>query len=137
MNYSEANERLVGRCARGRKLENSTYLEKRDFDSTIAVRLHSTDIITFYKDGRIDVNTGDWNTVTTRDRLRRYLPGPWSVCSHRGACVLYRHGAAFEEGWLTKPRFGRTAKSVHRERSKIILRPCAGKTTNGGGCSRG
>lgn len=98
MNYKEAEEKLVGRWARGRKLERNTYLERRDFFS-IAIRLHGTDVLTFHEDGSIEVNTGGWNTVTTRDRINRYLPKPWHVYGERGATILsnYRWHAAGRE----------------------------------------
>jgi hypothetical protein len=90
MNYREANTRLQGRCYSSRKLENNTYLRRRDWGSTkaIAVQLHSTDVITFYEDGRIEVNTGGWDTVTTRDRINSYLDKPWHVYGERGATIL-------------------------------------------------
>ena len=81
MNYQEARETLLrgrGRNTSRRKLENNTYLERRDID-TIALRLHDTDIITFIADGRIEVRNGGYPTVTTHDRLNKYLPRPYRV----------------------------------------------------------
>ena len=91
MTYQEADALLQGRCRERRKLENNTYLERKTYprDAT-AVRLHRTDVLTFYQDGRIEIDTGGWNTVTTRDRMNRYLPNPWRVGSERGTLVLYR-----------------------------------------------
>jgi len=89
MTFPQADTLLQGRCRERRKLENNTYLERRDSDA-IAVRLHRTDVLTFYRDGGIGIDTGGWNTVTTRDRMNRYLPNPWRVGSERGTLVLYR-----------------------------------------------
>jgi len=90
VNYTEANEKLQGRCYSSRKLENHTYLKRRDWGRTkaIAVRLHATDVITFHEDGRIEVSTGGWDTVTTRDRINSYLPKPWHAYGERGATIL-------------------------------------------------
>lgn len=89
MNYREADSQLQGRCYQSRKLVNNTYLRRRDWGRTaIAVRLHATDIITFCEDGKIEVSTGGWDTVTTRDRINRYLEKPWHVYGERGATVL-------------------------------------------------
>lgn len=71
--YEWASEQLTGRCKDRRKLCNNTYLLRRDKD-TIAVRLHETDIVTFFADGDIDIYTGGWNTVTTKDRINGYSP---------------------------------------------------------------
>jgi hypothetical protein len=90
MNYQEADAKLQGRCYQSRKLENNTYLKRRNWGSTkaIAVRLHTTDVITFFEDGRIEVSTGGWDTVTTRDRISSYLPKPWTVYGERNATIL-------------------------------------------------
>ena len=90
MNYQEADQKLRGRCYSTRKLANNTYLKRRDWGSTkaIAVQLHSTDIITFHEDGKVEVNTGGWDTITTRDRINRYLNKPWHVFGERGATIL-------------------------------------------------
>jgi hypothetical protein len=82
MNYHEADAKLTGRNRQSRKLENNTYLERCSSylrDKGIAVRLHSTNIITFYPDGRIDVCNGGYPTITTHDRLTTYLPRPYRV----------------------------------------------------------
>jgi hypothetical protein len=52
----------------GRKIGNNTTLIRHDND-TISARLHYTDIVTYHRDGRIIVNTGGYNTNTTRHRL--------------------------------------------------------------------
>src|SRR2546422_4829254 len=90
MNYPEADAKLQGCCYQSRKLENNTYLKRRDWGRTkaIAVQLHATDVITFFEDGQIEVNTGGWDTVTTRDRISRYLPKPWTVYGERNATIL-------------------------------------------------
>ena len=89
MNYQQAAEQLVGRCRDRRKIANNTYLVRRDSDE-IAVRLHATDVLTFFADGRIRVNTGGYHTVTTVDRINAFLPGPWRVSRHRGLTLLYK-----------------------------------------------
>lgn len=89
MNYQEADAKLQRRCYQSRKLANNTYLKRRTWGKTaIAVQLHSTDVITFYEDGRIEVSTGGWNTVTTRGRINDYLDKPWHVYGERGATIL-------------------------------------------------
>lgn len=95
MDYREADSLLQGRCKQSRKIANNTYLRRDDWyhggDNSIAVRLHRTDIITFYPNEKIEVGTGGWDTVTTRDRINRYLPSPWHVRGERGRTVLSNH----------------------------------------------
>jgi hypothetical protein len=57
---------------RGKPLENNTRLHKRGED--YAVRLYSTDVVTYHPDGSVTVRTGGWETVTTADRIGRYSP---------------------------------------------------------------
>src|SRR5207249_5341140 len=78
--YFAAQTRLGRRDERG--IANNTRLVRRAADR-LAVRLHRTDVVTFYADGRITLSTGGWETVTTRDRINRCLDG-WSVGTERG-----------------------------------------------------
>ena len=54
------------------------------------IQLHMTPILRFKPDGRIVIDTGGYNTTTTRSRLRVYLPENWYVYTERG--VLYLSG---------------------------------------------
>lgn len=90
--YEDFNSRLTGRCKDRRKLQNNTYLERYYDPDRIAVCLHSTDVLTFFPDGAIELDTGGWSTITTQDRMNTYLPDPWSVGRVSGTMVLYRHG---------------------------------------------
>jgi hypothetical protein len=89
MTYLELDKQLQGRCRESRKLQNNTYVRRR-YSGQIAIQLHATDILTFHSDGQIDVNTGGWDTVTTRSRMNDYIPGPWRVGGHRGSTLLYK-----------------------------------------------
>lgn len=80
MDYREANILLQGRCRERRKIANNTWLE-RDEDGTLAVRLHNTRVLIFHKRGDVTVQSGGWNTVTTKNRINRYLPSPYRAFS--------------------------------------------------------
>lgn len=81
--YDVAVRFLDGRETR--KLGNNTYVEVPDYaDDIIGVRLHATVIVTYHRDGRIILNTGGWNTPTTRDRLNQLTPLGVSVSGSRG-----------------------------------------------------
>lgn len=101
--YSEADA-LLGKRA-SKKLENNTYLVRSGPD-TISVRLHNTHIITFDRNGgRVHLSTGGWNTVTTRDRLNRYMPAwahLYSESEFLVLCIAPR-GKAFD--WRTAKRY--------------------------------
>jgi hypothetical protein len=43
-------------------------------DGTIVWRLHRTDVVTKHPDGTFTLNTGGWETVTTKDRINNYSP---------------------------------------------------------------
>lgn len=69
---------LVGRNFESKKVGNNTYAIRRDQNS-IAIRLHNTDILTFSANGSIKLNTGGWETVTTKSRMNEFLPEGYSV----------------------------------------------------------
>ena len=85
MNYATAIEKLTGRCQQSRKLQNNTYLQRRGQD--IAVRLHSTDVVTFHPNGDVSLASGGWDTITTKDRIRSY--SPFQLSTERGEAFLY------------------------------------------------
>lgn len=57
-----------------RKLENNTYLERND-DGSYGVRLHATQVVTFYPNGDVSLDSGGWKTVTTKTRMNSYALG--------------------------------------------------------------
>lgn len=96
---------LVGRCKDRRKVANNTYLERRD-DGAIALKLHATDVVTYYPD-RFVLDTGGWRTVTTKDRMKHagvrvYSDkGTWYVHAFDGGSdwehdIRYFDGIAFD-----------------------------------------
>ncbi len=70
--YKQVNELLQGRCYNSRKLGNNTYLKR--LGNNIAVVLHNTIILTITQNDKLVLNTGGWYTVTTKNRINRYLP---------------------------------------------------------------
>jgi hypothetical protein len=56
-----------------RPLANNTRVQRRE-DGAIAVRLHSTDVVTHYPDGSFMLRTGGWYTLTTKQRMNAYSP---------------------------------------------------------------
>jgi hypothetical protein len=62
---------------RKRKLANNTYLEK--LETGYGIKLHDTVVVVFSREGLIVLNSGGWLTVTTKERMNRYLPPPWSI----------------------------------------------------------
>lgn len=77
-----ADSKLAGRDRR--KVTHNTYLIRRS--EGIALRLHDTDIVTYLPGGDIILNSGGWQTVTTKQRMNAYTDamigstkGVWSV----------------------------------------------------------
>ena len=64
--YNAARVFLAGRVTR--KAAHNTFV--RCVTEGYAVRYHKTDVVTFKADGRVIINTGGWDTRTTRDRIR-------------------------------------------------------------------
>lgn len=73
------------------KLAPNTYLRRGPVQEGVeppcalyyAVRLHSTDVVTFYANGDVKLDTGGWATKTTAHRMRGFLPGArWPLDAH-------------------------------------------------------
>lgn len=141
--YAEARERYLawanrkGRRSSACKLDGNTTLEDVFLpgqhlgqDRAFAVRLHNTRVVTFYPDGRIMLDSGGWQTPTTRDRMNR--------CGVRvsmaGGVASVRHGerdACFRDEMTLHPDGGATfgdgkrapdAEPVRAERRRKLAR---------------
>lgn len=74
MTHNEAIMMVHGkRNAKRRKVGNNTYASILA-DNSVAITLHSTDVVTIHEDGTYTLRTGGWQTVTTKDRINQYSP---------------------------------------------------------------
>lgn len=88
------NERLArGILRRGVKLANNTYLTYPEpavgGPDWFGVKLHATEVVKFYRNGDIVLDSGGWLTFTTKERMNRavssyYNDASWRVWSDRG-----------------------------------------------------
>jgi hypothetical protein len=87
-----------------RKIANNTRLETRGPDA-IAVELHSTDVVTFHRSGAVSINSGGWQSVTTKERINRYLPAGVSLFQEKhewyvqDGRAIFRAGGVNGDGW--------------------------------------
>jgi len=119
--YASLAAQLTGRNAGSRKLANNTHAVRRG-PRAIAVRLHATDILTFYSDGRVEFRTGGWETVTTKARLNQFGPPGFTVGSNRGEWYLStRRGGnvAFFCGITVNTRTGKATQVSARHAAKV------------------
>lgn len=83
-NSYEALDRFLGNRDERKIANNTTVVRLDDIDSAgtrwaIAVILHNTKIITFYEGGGFTLNSGGYRTVTTKQRIRQFLPSGWEL----------------------------------------------------------
>lgn len=97
LTFAQCEEKLAKRDRK--KLENNTYLEKLD-DSTFGVRLHSTYVVKVHKNGNYTLDSGGWQTPTTKDRITNYSPA--RIHQSRGIWY-FRDGSTFSDGCRVKP----------------------------------
>lgn len=85
---SAANALDAGRTATSRaarKIANNTYLIRRE-DGDFAIRLHNTQVVIYHADGTVTLDSGGFQSPTTKDRMNTYSPfrvdsvkGTWTV----------------------------------------------------------
>jgi hypothetical protein len=74
MTYAEVLALVHGKTNRQeRKIGNNTYAEI-EHDRSISVSLHGTDVVRFYPNGLVKLNSGGWRTHTTKQRINKYSP---------------------------------------------------------------
>lgn len=89
MNYARCKEMAE---TRKRKIDNNTYLLVHD-DGSYGIKLHATEIITFYPNGDVKLNSGGWRTPTTKARMND-LSGA-CIFQHKGLWTVHWGGNAF------------------------------------------
>jgi hypothetical protein len=85
-NYTEAADILGSKDSR--KIAHNTKLERLDAER-IGVRLHRTVVVEFRADGTTRLDSGGWRTVTTKERLNRYMPPGYRIAATRRVWFLY------------------------------------------------
>lgn len=80
--YAGLDAWLTGRNRESRKIARNTYLQRRGED--IAVMFHATDVVTYHPDGTITLDSGDWLTMSTRDRQDTFTPRWLRMCNDMG-----------------------------------------------------
>lgn len=76
MDFQAATTKLIDKRGNKRptkKLGNNTYLVRLD-PETIGVQLHQTVVVKIHSDGTYTLNSGGWQTVTTKQRINEYCP---------------------------------------------------------------
>lgn len=85
--FDHAKEILQAQQKRGldkKKLANNTYLLKGD--KYFAIQLHDTEIVKIHEDDIYELNSGGWQTVTTKARLNEFAP--CQISQKRGVWYL-------------------------------------------------
>lgn len=72
----------------------STSVQRLDYN-VIALRYHSTDVVSWCRDGTITLRTGGWQTPTTKARINDY--SPHSVDQDKGMWYIRPHGVPFDD----------------------------------------
>jgi hypothetical protein len=87
--YARLEHKLDGKPRK--KVANNTYIIRHP--DRLAVRLHQTDVVTAFPDGRVVVNSGGWRPgggkqdygwrsepgTTTMDRINSWTPSGWKI----------------------------------------------------------
>lgn len=81
--FAKVPAKVVGKPKR---IANNTFQYTREDGATV-YRLRQTDIIVERQDGRIELYSGGWRTVTTKARLNELLKG-YSIYSVKGMWVV-------------------------------------------------
>jgi len=125
MDYQTFSAKLTGRNSQSRKLANNTTLLRIN-PSTIAVKLHSTNVITFHADGRIVFDSGGWKTPTTKERMNSFSParvsqsqGTWEI-TIADAAANYADGITWTgRKWTGTGEDPKTAVKLTRRAAKF------------------
>lgn len=74
-------------CIKSRIIDNNTVRYETENGDTI-IRLHLTDIITFKPNGDTIIHVGGWQTITTKDRINKFLLDDWQIFQEKNIWYL-------------------------------------------------
>lgn len=89
-----------GRNKVSRAIANNTRARVTNGGQDVAITLHNTDIIVFNGDGTLTLNSGGWQTVTTKERLNRYTQ---AGITQKAGIWYMRDGSLFYDGVTIRP----------------------------------
>jgi len=104
---------MIGRLKRARKpyARISKNVTVHDRGDHLALRLHNTDIIQFYPDGSMVLDSGGWRTVTTKRWMDDYLPPGLCIWSQKSVWYIGKgwgggNKKLFQDGARIGPKGG-------------------------------
>jgi len=127
MNYEEAREHL-GKD-RSKKITETTYIEARGMGG-VALRYHNTDLLTFYSDGTVLLDSNRYKTKASKRKFNEFLPEPYQVTQSKniwwlspntgfeGKTVVFTDNMIVQEDRfevLTKPHTEKGRKALHKQ----------------------
>jgi len=113
-------------CIKSSIIANNTVEYHRKSGERV-IRLHLTDIITFKPDGSIVLDSGGWQTVTTKERMNRapeiqvyQEKSVWYVAWH-GATHVYQDGITlYPDGSVTGQGSEETGKALKKQIKEYV-----------------
>ena len=130
--FAQADAVLTGRSKDRRQVANNTFAERRGED--IAIKYHATDVVTYHPDGSMTLNTGGYQTYTTKDRFNRFTPfrvhsikGRWFVADDSGS-IPFVNGATLTPGNLPAPVDTSAEDKANQEMKRRIKKYVDGYT---------
>ena len=77
MTYTEAKALIQTARSRNNGKPLACHTRLMDRGTYFAIRYHSTNIIEICSNGAYYLNSGGWQTATTKNRINRYMPFGW------------------------------------------------------------
>jgi hypothetical protein len=71
---SFADAQSAFECSKTGKITHNTWIVRENDGASYAVVFHRTKIVRYHFDGRIQLNSGGYQTVTTKQRMNRFSP---------------------------------------------------------------
>lgn len=108
LTFSKCEELIKKGRGGKKKLDHNTYLETIDKD-TFGVRLHATVVVAIHRNGTYTLDSGGWQTPTTKSRINDY--GPCNVYQSKGIWYL-PNNQVFADGCIVDSDGNRVDKKV-------------------------
>jgi len=142
LTYQELNSQLQGRNQESKKYANNTYIQRRG--ENIAMLYHDTDVVTWYPDGDVILDSGGWHTITTKERINWAIEPEYRLTQQDR--IWRVNGARYQDGMVIKtngnmvgigqdnPKADKAIKKQVKAYAKLCAETVPLDKPNGGDC---
>ena len=100
--YSELKDKIRKSRAGRPRIDNNTWAQFASNGRDIEIILHHTAVVIVRPDGNFEINSGGWQTLTTKNRINKFSPAV--VFQRKWEWFVGEKGVPFRDGMVVNSK---------------------------------